>query len=583
MSGSRLLPAKSTAVRIALGALSPCLLLIGAVAQAQINQRFHSGFEGEETAQACTDKSVRVVNGRRLNFAFPNRDDQAPGSLAESACLRFTGVQEGERFAATRAALISRNGGVFQSSPVSINNGDTIRLRLTVPLAADASETSNLSFGGAILGSYTVRARNAAAAPRLLRVGPGRSARELSEVAASLQAGDVVELDRGATYQSVEFTRAGRAGAPITLRAAAGAGAAPLLSGGIHTLSLRGAHHYRIEGVEISGGSQTCVRIEANEVELRDSQIHGCPRHGVLAADFNSGSLRLVAVEIHDAGGVLPGENLKHPVYVATDRDRYPGATLRVERSYIHDFGGNGVKSRAERAEIYHNWIEADAGSIYSLEFNGYEEYESIPALQADVFGNVLIHRHVYGLRMGGDGTGALRGRVRMAHNTLLQAASFDQFTPVLRFFGELDAVVIRNNVFARLADGAANPALRIVRDDATWLRGARALDAVDNAVPQGSQSIAAGYLPVEFSATRLLGAPGYLDLGVIGLDLQRAVDAAINAAPQPSQGAAGFSPDRPRVAFDSLPPRQRPLSGQPLREQWIAPLVGQPEALGAR
>ena len=41
----------------------------------------------------------------------------------------------------------------------------------------------------------------------------------------------------------------------------------------------------------------------------------------------------------------------------------HPGSVFRMEHCWVHDGnGGNGVKSRAERNEIYYNWIE---GSYY--------------------------------------------------------------------------------------------------------------------------------------------------------------------------------------------------------------------------
>jgi hypothetical protein len=45
---------------------------------------------------------------------------------------------------------------------------------------------------------------------------------------------------------------------------------------------------------------------------------------------------------------------------MATDQTAYPGAVFRMQHSYVHDAnGGNNVKSRAERNEIYYNWIGA--------------------------------------------------------------------------------------------------------------------------------------------------------------------------------------------------------------------------------
>ena len=48
---------------------------------------------------------------------------------------------------------------------------------------------------------------------------------------------------------------------------------------------------------------------------------------------------------------------------MATDEVTYPGSVFRMQHNYVHDAnGGNAVKSRAQRNEIYFNWIE---GALY--------------------------------------------------------------------------------------------------------------------------------------------------------------------------------------------------------------------------
>src|ERR1041384_8237829 len=47
---------------------------------------------------------------------------------------------------------------------------------------------------------------------------------------------------------------------------------------------------------------------------------------------------------------------------MATDETAFPGAVFRMQHCYVHDGnGGNNVKTRAERNEIYYNWIEGAA------------------------------------------------------------------------------------------------------------------------------------------------------------------------------------------------------------------------------
>ncbi len=48
-----------------------------------------------------------------------------------------------------------------------------------------------------------------------------------------------------------------------------------------------------------------------------------------------------------------------HQIYMATDESAHPGSVFRMQFCYMHDgAGGNNVKSRSERNEIYYNWIE---------------------------------------------------------------------------------------------------------------------------------------------------------------------------------------------------------------------------------
>jgi hypothetical protein len=188
----------------------------------------------------------------------------------------------------------------------------------------------------------------------------------------------------------------------------------------------------------------------ANDITITQSYIHHCDRHGILGTDEGSGTLLLDRIEVSHAGGQPAGENLKHPVYVATDRDRYPNSKLKVMHSYIHDFEGNGIKSRSARNEIYYNWIEVPDLTLayYSIELPGFEAYQSVPGIDSDVVGNVLIHHGATGVRAGGDDTGVLRGRLRMVNNTLLFGEAFSDYTPAIRHYGVLDPIYLANNIF---------------------------------------------------------------------------------------------------------------------------------------
>lgn len=422
---------------------------------------------GAAAPSDCPTKSVatdpRRSRGARLDFAWPTLLEARPGFEVESSCLRLVGLEGYSRIHARRGSLVSVNDGPFVPGPVRIAEGDRVRLRVHAPREADGQVVENLVFDGEhLLGTVTVRSRNADRPPRVFRVGEAREYRQLHQVAPQLVAGDRVEVDSG-TYEPVEFRRAGTLAEPITV---IGVGPTrPVIAGGKRALQINGAHRMVLQNLEIQGSSDICVRSMAHGVVLRDVYIHDCKRHGLLGADLDSGDLTLDGVEIARAGDLPPGENSKHAAYVATDRDRFPGATLRVVHSYFHDFKGSAIKSRAARSEIYYNWIESpdDERTYYAIELYGFEHYLTDAPLDSDVVGNVIVLHGRYGLRLGGDGAGTSAGHVRLANNTVLLGQKLDG-QPVIRLYQQLDSLYLLNNAFIALSGRAVAP--RLVRDD---------------------------------------------------------------------------------------------------------------------
>ena len=391
---------------------------------------------------------------------------------------------------------------------------------------------------------------------RVFYVGPGRPRADLGAVQGELAPGDVVEVDGDAAYPSVVITATGTADAPILFRGVPSGGRAPVISGGTNTVRFTGSHVV-FDGFDVIGGEQRCVFHEADDITLCRTHVHDCPRHGILGADQGSGTLVLSQVEVSRCGGTIAGENLKHPIYVATDPVMYPEAVFRVEHSFIHDNqGGNAVKSRARRTELYENWIESNAGMYYSVELVGYEKFPAEPPLDSDVVGNVLVHESTWGMRFGGDGTGSSRGRVRFAFNTVVLAGSeWQADAPVFRFADEIDAFDAFDNVFFSLAGGE----LRLVRDDdAKWLRGQRTIGGSHNWVPTGSTGV-----PADWRATLLGVAPGFgATASVAGLDLVVTGASPLRyAGTADTRGTPGMEIAAPRLLPSGEPPRQRPAS----------------------
>src|SRR5688572_17476563 len=188
------------------------------------------------------------------------------------------------------------------------------------------------------------------------QVGPGKPYANLQAVASLLNPGDVVQVYAGTTYSGgVKLTRSGSESNKIKIVGVRVGGARPVLSGSTNTIEFAG-NHYVFEGFDVTGGSSRCVYHHAHDITIRDSVIHDCPSHGILGADSGSGSLTLEYSEVYRSGS----GDTRHPIYMATDQAAYPGAVFRMQYCYVHDGnGGNNVKSRAERNEIYFNWIES--------------------------------------------------------------------------------------------------------------------------------------------------------------------------------------------------------------------------------
>ena len=193
------------------------------------------------------------------------------------------------------------------------------------------------------------------------RVGTSAAAgyRQLDDLP-TLMPGDIVELEGDTDYDGgIRFEDQGSEAMPIIVRGVGG-GARPRIAGGTNTIEAAG-NHYVFENLDLSGGTSRCFFHHADDITIRDSVVHDCPRQGILGADNDSGSILLERVEVHHCGG---GDR-DHQIYMATDEVAYPGSVFRMQFCWIHDGnGGNNVKSRAERNEIYSNWIE---GAFYHL------------------------------------------------------------------------------------------------------------------------------------------------------------------------------------------------------------------------
>jgi hypothetical protein len=344
------------------------------------------------------------------------------------------------------------------------------------------------------------------------KVGPTQQHQQLGAVAKLVKPGDVIELDGDATYAGgVVFEASGTPAAKITVRGKLVNGKRPVVSGGTNTIEARG-DHYVFENLDLTAGAFRCFYHHAHDITLRGSVIHDCPRHGLLGADSDSGSLLLEYVEVYNCGG----GGFDHQIYMATDQTAHKGAVFRMQFCYVHDGnGGNNVKSRAERNEIYYNWIQ---GAVYhELELIGPDgQSEALAREDSDVVGNVLLKTGTtYVVRFGGDGTGQTWGRYRFVNNTVITQPGG---SAVFRMFDGVESVEMHNNVFTVAGAGGVN-VLRTT--EASWSSGSSQIAGSKNWVKTGSTN-----LPSQWTGTLMGADPGFVDQA--SLDIQLAAGSSV-------------------------------------------------------
>jgi hypothetical protein len=213
---------------------------------------------------------------------------------------------------------------------------------------------------------------------------------------------------------------------------------------------------------------------------------------------------------------------------MATDETANPGSVFRMQHCYVHDStGGNNVKSRAERNEIYYNWIEG--ATYHELELIGPDGQDpNLEREDSDVVGNVLVKTaSTFVVRFGGDGTGETFGRYRFVNNTVLVQPGG---SAVFRLFDGIESLSAHNNVFVAIGGGGVNMVRTV---EANWSTGNELISGSNNWVENGSQNV-----PGTWTGTVLGDDPGFSDAA--GFDLRplqasALVDAGAATTPDPS------------------------------------------------
>jgi hypothetical protein len=355
---------------------------------------------------------------------------------------------------------------------------------------------------------FIVAACVSSASAATYQVGPSRTYHTLQNVAGLLNPGDLVEVDGNATYPGdIILTRPGTIVNKITIRGLRVNGLRPILSGGTNTIEFRLSDHYVFEGFDVTGGSFRGIYHHADDITIRDTVVHDCPAHGILGADTDSGSLTLEYVEIYHCGNGTG----QHPLYMATDEFAHPGSVFRMQYCYLHDQnGGNNIKSRAERNEIYYNWV---SGGFYGeIELigpdpHGNKKVNTDTAREdSDVVGNVFQHIPTQGTRMarvGSDGTGETKGRYRFVNNTFILRQG--QVSPAVETFEGIESLEMHNNVFFRV--GGAPIDKMVLETRTRWVAG-RVSTGSNNWIPTGSALV-----PTAWTATVIGTNPGFTDI----------------------------------------------------------------------
>jgi hypothetical protein len=534
---------------------------------------FANDWDAKAKLGNCQLKDLSIHPGRsdglRGIFAFPAIQEAAADSEVVTDCIKLIGLGVPMPVQMQRGSPLSVNGAAFIAGPITVKDGDEIRVRLRAASKPDERKQESLQFGGAgsfggtvgSWGNLVIRTRNTARPAKLFQVGANRSYKQIAELVNELSAGDVVEVDSG-IYAPFELKRAGSKSAPITIR---GIGATrPIVSGGTWGVSFKYSDNVVFENFEITGSTIICLRTMANNVIVRNVFIHDCMRHGVLGADFDNGTNIFDRVEITRSGSVIQGEAYSHALYVATDRDSFPDSVLRVQQSYFHNNKGNSIKSRAGRAEIYSNWIDVpnDPDSFYSLELIGYQEYVTDKPIHADVVGNVLVHQKTYGLRLGGDGVGTSKGRVRLANNTLIVSALFGQYSPVIRLDQEIDSLYLLNNAF--VWETGANFPMRLFRSGVSkWVSGRAKVAGLNNALPINAYMDTVpplNTISMQSStySSSLIANASFPSLDITPLNGSR----LLNVAQPLTTIALGYEIPNPMLKLMFVPLSKRPVSG---------------------
>lgn len=388
-------------------------------------------------------------------------------------------------------------------------------------------------------------------------VGPDKTYSSIHILTNILRGGDTVFVDGDATYAGgILFTEAGEKDLPIVIKGIRINNRRPIISGGtnsVHFMTdwpyVKGADNYIFEGFEITGGTSRGIFHQADNLTVRDVVVHDCPAQGILGADQGSGSCYLYNVEVYNCG---EGSG-RHQIYMATDEVNHPGSVFRMEHCYIHDGnGGNNIKSRAERNEIYYNWIES--AYYHELELIGPDPWGAAdgwtPDLKredSDIVGNVFwkagSNKDFSVVRFGGDATGESHGRYRFVNNTVISGTG-----AVFRCFDSLESIEMHNNVFYPNDNNVIN-LIRTV--EVEWTSGSEKISGLNNWIHEDATNI-----PTQWTGSILGNNPGFVDFNNYDV-IPDSGSELINSGSDTTYSVSGYDFPSPQAKPECHPPQK--------------------------
>ncbi len=459
--------------------------------------------------------------------------------------------------ASNGARLSIQSVGPATSGTASIS-GTNVVYTLSPTFSGSDSFTYSINDGYALAStSVTVSYTG----PTLYQVGPTEPYPDLGSVAPLVMPGDVVQVDGNATYPGgVTFYNSGTATNKIIIQGLRINGKRPALAG---TAGFSGAgafvvrfwgSHYIMEGFDMTtAGNPQAWRgfyNVADDITLADSVVHDSPCTGISNSDA-AGSLSLQYDEVYNCGA---GSTM-HQIYVGSSNTLYPNAVFDMEFCYLHNgAGGNNVKSRVARTQLYYNWIE---GAYYhELDLDGADPNDQAPGAAGlvrevgDIVGNVIVKdSNTHGLvaNVGGDGTGWSDGRYRFVNNTIILPSAPVYGEMIFQLKNAVQSIEIYNNLIYRFGGGPVN-----ILDQVDWYVTPNAtVIGSNNWIPQRS-----GEIPAALTDT------------ISGSNPDLISPAAFNLVPLAGGALAGAgataTPDPPGMPFPSplavplcLPPAQ--------------------------